>query len=1635
MPKLLKSPKLLKILILLAGIGLVLLWLAIRSPRQSNPTFKKSLFGSDYQASFSSVGINANLGLAQNGAKIAVSRDNSQLEMTVPLAKASLKKENEELVYRVPEEVVELHYQLLDNGLKEDIVLNKKPGNNQFPVELNTKNLIIKQTPDGVPVFFDSKTGQYQFHFLKPFAQDAKGSITYGVKYQIAQKNLPKEILSPINQVLGDNTESGGSKKLLGELLPVPKSQSGVYVLTITVDESWLFDQERAFPITIDPTVVYDTSSKFAQGTLNRITNTGSPNLEAYYQQLAADPETVILCHLDETSSGTAYDRSGNNNNGTAGGTTIVDGKLSKARSFDGTDDYVNFGDIDALDSPEYLSVMLWFKRSIGMGITTNHGIPNIVVAQTSNATNDNLEIGTKSSSIELYVDTAGTDSFSYDAGIQNDTWYHLAMTYNKDDANELKLYLNGKLVSQWDTPSGPLVSSVTSPFSLGLSRVGSDNWGDFNGIIDEVYISKRALTPEGIKAAAQRRPYGVYSSEVIDLAATGVAAWNSLSWTELGVTTGDGEGIGNTASMVTHWKFNETSGTTAANSEGSCGSSCNGALTNFASTGSQDAAAGTGWTSNNRRWGTGALMFDGTNDTVSIGSESSFDFERTQAFSIEAWIKYSSTTAAARTIYSKMANASPYTGYEFWVNSSNKLSVYLINTYSSNLIYVTAQSSIDDGNWHYVAMTYDGSSTAAGVKVYLDAKQEELSIAYDSLSATILNNITPMIGSRNNSAYYFRGVIDSTRVYSRALSASEILANYNAGNIELQTRVGASADPNDGTWEAWKPTTSESQIVSMDSDQTYWSWDNTATYMPKTKTDESTIKMEGNGSMKLSFGPPQAITNTVGLWHFEETGTGVGTTFYDSSGNNKHGTGTNMPTITEGFSGKGRDFNGSSNYINLGTGLNSITTLPVTIETWVKIDSQTGSPMIVQQNENTTNYYGFRFGVVGTYQLDISYGDGTAIGATSRKSKTTAINAVTTGQWYHLAGVIRGATDMSIYINGADAGGTYTGSGGNMAVSGNGNIGRSVFATTSYFDGIIDEVRVSNSARSAEEIAEAYRAGRDHRLSRTISASDLSAKTKIPFFVAADRQGTFLEVGIGESAFANYEPDANTIGLWHLDEEAGIGGSGPSSANWFKDYSGNANHGTAVGTALTQGKIGKGRIFDGTDDYISTSNLTGFNTGNTIHSIEAWIKPNALPTTRQWPLLLGNAGAGSHHWTWSSTGVLGIGVWGGGQCSVTPVIGSWNYVTATFDGTTIRCYFNGALVGSGAATFNLAGVPLSLAQAQAAEAYFNGAIDGVRISNIARSADVIRQAYEVGLRTHPITIDFKAKLTGNLIANSSDYSFTIDSTQYGAQYMGDNLYAGDKVIVKEKVGATEYLAQGTVTSVTASSGAVTVKEDGWDTGSTFPAGGYSVNATVFKWQREYFDITGSLSTHRDATTKITLRITDGSSGANVWLDDFRSVGSYLTNPAGSTITSSLGKRYFQYRAIFSSNDSAVSPSLTSATLDYEILNPPSGCRMEESRFDNQIIVRWNDTNSYETGYKIEKSTDGAAFGNLTTTAADATSHTDNSISGNHTYQYRIRAENSTSSAYSDWCYTSGLNLGQGSFKFEGVRMEGVRID
>jgi hypothetical protein len=230
------------------------------------------------------------------------------------------------------------------------------------------------------------------------------------------------------------------------------------------------------------------------------------------------------------------------------------------------------------------------------------------------------------------------------------------------------------------------------------------------------------------------------------------------------------------------------------------------------------------------------------------------------------------------------------------------------------------------------------------------------------------------------------------------------------------------------------------------------------------------------------------------------------------------------------------------------------------------------------------------------------------------------------------------------------------------------------------------------------------------------------SASYTTPATTAADNGATFKVVvanSAGSAASSEATLTVTDAGgptlWWKLDETDGTAAA---------DASGNGNAGTLVnGPVSTAGKVGTALSFNGSNQYASLASVSGLAKGNAPHTVAAWIRVNALPSYRAWILQLGNEGSGSHHWLINSSGGTQFGVWSGNQAQPSLPVGQWKHVAITFDGATLKSYVDGTLAQSVAATFNLQGVPLTVAQAHNGENAFNGTVDDVRVYSRALSA------------------------------------------------------------------------------------------------------------------------------------------------------------------------------------------------------------------------------------------------------------------------------------------------------------------------
>jgi hypothetical protein len=162
------------------------------------------------------------------------------------------------------------------------------------------------------------------------------------------------------------------------------------------------------------------------------------------------------------------------------------------------------------------------------------------------------------------------------------------------------------------------------------------------------------------------------------------------------------------------------------------------------------------------------AYSFDGVNDYIEFGEGVlSGDGE----FSILIWIN----TVSRPTTTSRILQQRDSTGFngEYMLDilSDGKIKFF---TYSNgNKWVVTGNSAVDNGSWHHFAFVQKDN----GGQMYLKGSLEDTDNSGGKVN--LLSTIKTYVGADrrdwNTSPKYFSGKVDDLRIYSRALSASEI--------------------------------------------------------------------------------------------------------------------------------------------------------------------------------------------------------------------------------------------------------------------------------------------------------------------------------------------------------------------------------------------------------------------------------------------------------------------------------------------------------------------------------------------------------------------------------------------------------------------------------------------------------------------------------------------------------------------------------------------------------------------------------------------------------------------------------------------------------------------------------------------
>ncbi len=415
----------------------------------------------------------------------------------------------------------------------------------------------------------------------------------------------------------------------------------------------------------------------------------------------------------------------------------------------DGIDDYLEANNLTSpLSSLSTYTFECWFKGD-SISTTTGNQILWGINGQVGNPNTNVLMVAVHGNVLKVYDGNA--TGYTATTVLEQDVWYHIAMVKSSDDS--FIVYLNGvqELTGYHTTiiPSG-------NTFSLGQEWDASPS--DFyDGKIDEFRVWNDERTEAEIRQNMDRE----------------------LNGSESG--------------LIVYFDFNETSGTTADNVEGT--SSYDATLTNM---------IGSEWATSSAMFGPkNALDLDGVDDYVNCGLVA--NPSALTSLTLECWVKadYIGSGYYNRIFSQDYIDAdSPGLGW-FNMNVDGTLYTYFSGALQGSLY------AVNQGEWTHVALVWDGSN----IYFFINGVQDPNVYTLSSLPDCTNNLYLGWQGHFNNT--HFDGNIDEVRIWEIARTELEIrdnmvrsisgyesglLAYYNFDNISGATLQDYSGNSNDGT-------------------------------------------------------------------------------------------------------------------------------------------------------------------------------------------------------------------------------------------------------------------------------------------------------------------------------------------------------------------------------------------------------------------------------------------------------------------------------------------------------------------------------------------------------------------------------------------------------------------------------------------------------------------------------------------------------------------------------------------------------------------------------------------------------------------------------------------------------------------
>ena len=517
----------------------------------------------------------------------------------------------------------------------------------------------------------------------------------------------------------------------------------------------------------------------------------------------------------------------------------------------------------------------------------------------------------------------------------------------------------------------------------------------------------------------------------------------------------------------LSHWRFDEGSGTTAYDSIG-----------NYDGTLVGDPC----WVTGNI--GDYALSFDGNGDYVDCGDIDELD--GATSFTIGAWIN-TNTISTDKLIARKGEDYPPLL---LWVNAD--YTIHFGFYYAPGGFYTaTTTATISPNQWFFVAGTYDGDA----VRTYINGVEKAANT--DASGPTNSKSDSLRIGSGypDYPTAWFDGKIDDVRIYERALSTEEIQQLYQEGaggkaynpNPSDQT---AGIDPNTLlTWTPGKDALSHDVYFGTGFDDVNDANEFSDEYKGNQDVnnwDPCGLELEtlyfwridevgGPNTVKGQIWSFTTLAVPISHWEFDE---GSGTDANDSAGNN-HGTLVGVPNWVTGKIGShALEFDGSGDYVEMSDSDSLSITGDLSICLWFyPTDEDTKSQDVLWKGRTDgQRSYAIPITNAGRFMFYLTP-DGTQA---NRVYRITGTNAYSYNDWNHAAVTYDAdaATKMRIYIDGVEKSTTLIGGTEPSSIHNSSESLTISKGFNNYFEGTIDDVRIYDKTLSADEIQSIYQEG-----------------------------------------------------------------------------------------------------------------------------------------------------------------------------------------------------------------------------------------------------------------------------------------------------------------------------------------------------------------------------------------------------------------------------------------------------------------------------------------------------------------------------------------------------------------------------